>query len=123
MNTLYITEYSNILVDTENKKANKLPTQRASINQIYLAEEPMHVVYGCGEYHKELDVEKGDIIITFYCKTFKDSIVVVKNEDWLNNLLDYNKRQQEEKERWASVKDAKRCECDQCECAKCDNPF
>lgn len=113
MKTLYISNGSNILIDTEENTANSLSTQREAIQRIYLAEEPMHVVYGSGEYKREVDVKKDDIIVTFYTDDFENRIVVVKSKDWANNLKKYNKRQQEIKENWAANESAK-CECDAC---------
>jgi hypothetical protein len=103
MKTLYISNGSNILIDTEENTANTVDSQREAIQRIYLAEEPMHVVYGSGEYKREVDVKKDDIIVTFYTDDFENRIVVVKNKDWANNLKKYNKRQQEIKEQWAAA--------------------
>lgn len=108
MKTLYISNGSNILIDTEENTANAIDTQREAIQRIYLAEEPMHVVYGSGEYKREADVKKDDLIITFYTDEFENRMIVVKSKDWANNLKKYNKRQQELKEEWALNK-------------KCDN--
>ena len=105
MKTLYLTRGANILVDQENNKATRIDSARQGIDYIYLVEEPMHVVYGCGEKHQETDAEKGDIIVTFYNDTFKNELIVVKNEQWRENLNLYNKKIQEEKERWAAKKD------------------
>lgn len=113
MKTLYISNSSNILIDTEENTANSLDSQREAIQRIYLAEEPMHVVYGSGEYKREVDVKKDDVIVTFYTDDFENRIVVVKSKDWANNLKKYNKRQQEIKEKWAADESAK------CECANC----
>lgn len=101
MKTLYISNGSNILIDTEENTANTMDSQREAIQRIYLAEEPMHVVYGCGEYKREVDVKKDDLIITFYTDDFENRMIVVKNKDWANNLKKYNKRQQEIREEWA----------------------
>lgn len=105
MKTLYISRSNNILIDTENNTANKIDTQRQGIDNIYLIKEPMHIVYGCGEYHKELDADKDDIVITFYPKEFENQVIVVKSPEWLANLLEYERVQQEEKERWAKAKE------------------
>ena len=118
MKTLYICNNSNILIDTEENTANAIDTQREAIQRIYLAEEPMHVVYGSGEYKREVDVKKDDLIITFYTDEFENRMIVVKSKDWANNLKKYNKRQQELKEKWALEKkcadEASPC-CDCCE--------
>jgi len=101
MKTLYITLGNNIVVDTENNTVDKLNTQRQGIDYMYTVDEPMHVVYGSGDIHEELDVEKGDILITFYEQDFKHKMIVVKNDKWSENIAEYNKKCQEEKERWA----------------------
>lgn len=105
MKTLYISNNSNILIDTEENTANTIDIQREAIQRIYLAEEPMHVVYGSGEYKREVDVKKDDLIITFYTDEFENRMIVVKSKDWANNLKKYNKRQQELKEKWAAEKE------------------
>ena len=113
MKTLYITNNSNILIDTENNSCNTLRCDRGGVNDVFLVDEPMHIVYGYGEHHRELDAEAGDIIITFY-SDFINKLIIVKNEDWKNNLIDYRKQEEEEKLRWAAQKN---CEaCDQCDC-------
>lgn len=64
----------------------------------------MHVVYGSGDKHQEADVQKGDIVVTFYHNTFKNQLVIIKNNDlWTENLVEYRKEEQKEKERWAQA--------------------
>ena len=99
MKTLYITRGNNILIDTENSAANKIETK-----------EPMHVVFGVGEYSKEFDVDANDIILTFYPKEFKNQAIVVKNAEWLENILEYEKEMEEEKIRWAASKNSENTE-------------
>lgn len=110
MKTLYITSgYSNILIDQENNTATKLEPKRPSVDCMYLAKEPMHVVYGAGEYHKELNVDAGDIIFTFYGSD-TERIVAFKSEEF-KNIIEYReKKEQEAKERWAAEKLADPCE-------------
>lgn len=120
MKTLYVTRGNNIAIDTETNSVSRLDSARSAIDYIYVAPEQMHVVYECGEYKRELDVEKNDIIITFYESKFKNKIVVVKSEEWYNNIEQYEKELQEEKEKWA----AKQCENSEncpscCDCASC----
>lgn len=114
MKTLYITGGSNIVVDSDNNYCNRYERTRSAIDDVYLVKEPMHVVYGFGEKHKEVDVEPNDIIVTFYTDEFDTKMIVVKNEDWTNNLLAFEKKQQEEKERWAAEKADEGCNCESC---------
>jgi len=104
MKTLYINGSTNILVDAENNTASKLDTCCQHINHIYLAKEPMHIVYGSGEYHEEADVEKGDIIIIFYHGRFKNQMIVVRSDRWVENIEAKIQEEQKEKERWAASK-------------------
>lgn len=106
MKTLYVTRGSNIMVDQENNTADRLSSSRNAIEYIYLIKEPIHVVYGYGEYKREVDAEPGDIVVTFYDNVFKNQIVVVKNADWVENLTLFEKEEQEEKERWAAAREA-----------------
>ena len=91
MKTLYITRSNNIIIDTENNTVDRIGTSRMGIDSIYVAKEPMHVVYGAGEYQREFDADTNDIIITFYPKEFKNQAIVVKSTEWLENLLEYEK--------------------------------
>ena len=118
MKTLYITNGGNICIDPEEDFVNRMPTEREGISRIFLAKEPMHVVYGEGEYRRELDVKKDDIIITFYSNDWKERIVVAKSKDWVNNLKEWNKEEQRRNEEWAAKKANNECDacCDACSC-------
>lgn len=115
MKTLYLTRGNNILVDKENDTTGRLDTCRQAIDYIYLVEEPMHVIYQYGETRSEVDAEAGDLIITFYDKVFKNQMIVVKHEQWAENIREYIKHEQEEKLRWAESKN----QCDAC--PKCES--
>lgn len=105
-----------MVIDQDTDSCSHLETQREGIGSIYLATEPMHVVYGEGENRREFDVKKDDIIVRFYEDCFPNRIVVVKNKDWVKNLKDYEKHQQEMKEQWAAKqKNSNDClACDAC---------
>lgn len=118
MKTLYINSNANILIDEEEHNVSRLDTQREAISRIYLIPEAMHIVFGEGETHQELDVKKDDIVIVFYTGTFDKQIVVVKSKDWARNLKIYNEEQQKIKEEWA-LKKANECVCDGC--TKCED--
>jgi hypothetical protein len=113
MKTLYINSNANILIDEEEHNVSRLDTQREAISRVYLIPEAMHIVFGEGETHQELDVKKDDIVIVFYNGAFDKQIVVVKSKDWARNLKIYNEEQQRIKEEWA-LKKASECGCDGC---------
>ena len=108
MKTLYLTNRSNIVVDSEDNSADQLNRSRQAIEDVYMITESIHVVYGKGDDKCEFDVETGDIIITFY--DFKNKVIVVKNKEWFENLEDYEKREQENKLKWAAENKGKCCE-------------
>ena len=109
MKTLYIANGSNICVDVENNTAEMLDSEREGIQRIYLAKEPMHVVYTSGEYRREFDVKKDDLIITFYSGDFQEKAIVAKSKDWVKNLKELREREQKLKEEWAE-KNAQCCD-------------
>lgn len=108
MKTLYLTSNSNIIIDTENNSVDKIDSERESISRIYMATEPTHVVFGEGEFKKEFDVKKDDIIITFYsCGTdWPNRVVVAKSKDWVANFKANHKAEQKAKEEWAKKQKA-----------------
>ena len=118
MKTLYLTSNSNIIIDTENNSVDKIDSERESISRIYLATEPTHVIFGEGEFKKEFDVKKDDIIITFYScgEDWPNRVVVAKSEDWIANFKADHKAMQKAKEEWAK----KQAECENTQCGDCD---
>lgn len=118
MKTLYLTNGGSICIDPEENYVDRVSSEREGINRIYLAKEPMHVVYGEGEYKRELDVKKDDLIITFYSDDWKEKIVVAKSKDWANNIKKYNEEEQRRREEWA----AKHAECECSDCVCCSDP-
>lgn len=122
MKTLYLTNGSGICIDPEENFVDRMPTEREGISRIYLAKEPMHVVYGEGEYKRELDVKKDDIIITFYSNDWKERVVVAKSKDWVNNLKEWNKKEQRLKEEWAHKQASADLGCGDCvpQCDTCE---
>lgn len=118
MKTLYLTSgTTGMYIDTENNTVDKAYGEIERISRIYLMTEPTHIVFGEGEYKRELDAKKDDIVIVFYNRSdFKEQIVIAKSKDWVANIKSYNKAEQERKEEWALKQST--CECCDCE-AKC----
>lgn len=120
MKTLYLTQSSeNIVVDQENDFVGRLESEdRYSIRSVYYMEEPMHIVYQCGEKREELDARKGDIVLVFYSNTYnKYTIDTIRTKQWAANIRNEHEMRQKEKEQWAAKKAS--CDCDEC-CNKCD---
>ena len=113
-----------IIVDTDTCDIKALQTQCRGIDEVYVVPEDSTIVWEdpfSNDNPTKIDVKKDDILITFYEKRLGKSFVVIRSNEWLGMLNNYNKRIQEEKESYA----AKRCEedgcCgDACICSKCD---
>lgn len=121
MKTLYLTDCStNIVVDKDADFVGTLPTEdRYDIRSIYYIEEPMHVVYNCGECKEEIDARKGDILLLFYSNRFnKYHLDTIKSKQWSTNIKNRRAIEQKEKEEWAA-KNMAQCECGDC-CGCCD---
>lgn len=123
MKTLYLTQgYSNICIDSETETAKMLdyiPTYE--INRMYYIDEPMHVIYSCGETKVERDVKKGDIVITFDHNQFaKDTpLTVIKSKEWNKIIKNRRDAEQKAKEKWAEnqCNESPCCDCECCDCA------
>ena len=111
MKTMYIREGSNMTVDFDTNEVSHIPSSREAIQRIYVAPEPMHVVYQSGKRKEEADVEKDDVIVTFYTDEFDKRMIVVKSAEWTANITAYEKR----------MEDARMKQTEQC-CGECDAP-
>lgn len=109
MKTMFIRESVNMTVDFDTNQVDSIPSARESIQRIYVAPENMHVIYQSGPKREEADVETGDIIVTFYTDDFDKRMVVVKSEDWKNNILSYEEK----------IREAQKC-CDSLDKCVCD---
>lgn len=104
MKTLYLTNGGcNIYVDPETNEVGKLIDEdRYGIRSVYLIEEPMHVVYQCGERKEEIDAKKGDLLIQFYDNDYNKYVLdTIKTKQWSANIKNRRKIEQKEKEEWA----------------------
>lgn len=123
MKTLYLSNsQANIVVDPETDFVGKLDAEdRYEIRSIYYIEEPMHVVYQCGEIKEEIDARKGDILLVFYeNKRNKYILDTIRTKQWVANIKNARKIEQQEKEEWAKKQASNLSDqcCDSCE-AKC----
>ena len=112
---MFIREGLNMTVDPETNEIGSVSSAREAIQRIYVAPEPMHVIYQSGSRKEEADVDTNDVIVTFYTDEFDKRMIVVKSEEWTKNIEAYNKRMED-----AKLKMEGTCEspCCDCECAK-----
>lgn len=106
MKTIYLTQTMGVIVDKENDTVGEFTRpSNLGINSIWLVEEPSHVVFNSGEYNKEFDAKKGDILVTFYRDDYPNKVVVIKNnKDWVKNIIALREHDQQLKESWAKSK-------------------
>ena len=122
MKTLYLTNSTaNIVADTDTNKVSKLEcADRYDIQNLFLVEEPMHIVYECGETHVEKDAKKGDIIVCFYSNEyFKDPVSIIKSKEWAKGIKNRREAEQKAKEEWAKKNACNEEPCCDCKCCDC----
>ncbi len=122
MKPLYLTNSAaNIVVDTDTNKVSKLEyADRYDIQNLFLVEEPMHIVYECGETHVEKDAKKGDIIVCFYSNEyFKDPVSIIKSKEWAKGIKNRREAEQKAKEEWAKKNADNEMPCCDCACCNC----
>lgn len=116
MKTMYIREGVNMTVDTDTQEIGSIPSAREAIQRIYVAPEPMHVFYQSGKYKHEADVDKNDIIVTFYTDEFDKRMIVLKSEEWVNLIDTYERKQNEVRDKLCEQTAANiNCKCDSCD--------
>ena len=119
MKTMFIKEGVNMTVDLDTNEISSIPSAREAIQRIYVAPEKMHVIYQTGKHREEADVEKDDVIVTFYTDEFDKRMIVVKSEEWIKNLESYEKRMAEANAKMAENDGClKCCDCETC-CSSC----
>ena len=123
MKTLYLTDNSaNIIVDKDTDFVGTIPSEdRYDIRSVYLADEPMHVVYQSGEIKEEIDAKKGELIVLFYNNRFnKYHLDTIRTKQWVANIKNRRAIEQKEKEEWAAKNAEKCCDCEAPCCGCCD---
>jgi len=123
MKTMFIKEGINMTVDFDTNEVSSIPSAREAIQRIYVAPEQMHVIYQTGKHREEADVEKNDVIVTFYTDEFDKRMIVVKSEEWIKNLESYEKRMEEARLKNAeamgqNIDGPSCCDCENC-CKSC----
>ena len=88
MKTLLITKSNYIVcVDPESMNVEDVEFAREAISRIVLLKEDCLIKSG----EKEIEAKSGDILITFYEKDFPNKFVLVRSEEWTENLDAYEK--------------------------------
>lgn len=105
MNKIWMPQGRSILLQQKDEDMLKVvPSLITKIDNIYLAEEASILIYCDKDGNKhQMDVEEGDIIVTFYETSFPNKVVKVSSPEWVENINVYNQNEQKRKEAWAKT--------------------
>lgn len=81
------------IIDFDKHTVNALETFRSGIDNIYIAPEDLEVRFKKNGKDTVIKANKGDVIITFYPEDWvKNTVIVVKNSDWKENIIEHYKQ-------------------------------
>lgn len=106
------------MFNPEDMSMQKVPHKRTGVDRIFLIEEDC--IVKLGDASKE--AKAGDFVVTFYEGYFPEKFVVVTCPEWTNNIKEYDRIEQEQKEKWAikCANENPRCEpCVTDDCETC----
>lgn len=95
MKTLYFTQEGNqaycnkVLVDFSNNKVTSYPIdeERWNIKSCFATDEDVEIRYDYKGKTSVKKAQKGDIIVIFDDYNILDPIIVIKNTEWKNNIV------------------------------------
>lgn len=120
MKKLFITGGAAIQFDPENQEAKVVTSKIENIRSIYLIDEPTHIIYEDSKGKREIYAEKDDLAIVFYRNDFPNRVVVAKAAQWVDNIKDYDEKEQKRLEEWAKKNADPQTSCEKC-CEACED--
>lgn len=121
MKKIYIVDSARPILVDENDNIQDITSDREAINRIVLLNDDCEIV--TREYDenrnaitKRLIGKKGQIVITFYENSFKHKVILVDNEDWVENITEYNKKLEEIRSKYDSTSGDCDCACEAKSC-------
>jgi hypothetical protein len=94
-----------IIVDTETAFVTSIDRSTRGIDDVYVVPEDAHIEWRSRMFPDktiEADVNKDDILVTFYDKDLGTDFVIIKSNDWLKALNNAADADQKRKEEWAA---------------------
>lgn len=94
-----------IIVDTETAFVTSIDRSTRGIDDVYVIPEDAHIEWRSRMFPDktiEADVNKDDILVTFYDKDLGTDFVIIKSNDWLKALNTAKEADQKRKEEWAA---------------------
>lgn len=116
MKTFYLNGSNSILIDSETGVEDSF-IERESVSGVWAIEDDCKVQYTYNGEKIELDAKKGQVLVRFYTKTFKNNLVLVDSPAWYENLIAYKEAETKRLEEWAAKQTSK---CENCDC-DCEN--
>ena len=93
-----------IMVDTDTAFVTSIDRSTRGIDDVYVIPEDAHIEWRSRMFPDktiEADVNKDDILVTFYDKDLGADFVIIKSNDWLKALNTAAEADQKRKEEWA----------------------
>ena len=94
-----------IMVDTDTAFVTSIDRSTRGIDDVYVIPEDAHIEWKSRMFPDktiEADVNKDDILVTFYDKDLGTDFVIIKSNDWLKALNTAAEADQKRKEEWAA---------------------
>lgn len=94
-----------IMVDTDTAFVTSIDRSTRGIDDVYVIPEDAHIEWRSRMFPDktiEADVNKDDILVTFYDKDLGTDFAIIKSTDWLNALNNAADADQKRKEEWAA---------------------
>lgn len=94
-----------IMVDTDTAFVTSIDRSTRGIDDVYVIPEDAHIEWRSRMFPDktiEADVNKDDILVTFYDKDLGTDFVIIKSNDWLKALNTASEADQKRKEEWAA---------------------
>ena len=94
-----------IIIDTDTAEVKAINRSTRGIDDIYVIPEDAHVEWTSKFFPDKticVDVNKDDVLITFYDRDLGTDFVIVKSEDWLKAINNAKNAEQKRKEEWAA---------------------
>lgn len=105
------------IIDFDKHTVDALEACRSGIDDIYIAPEDLEIRFKKDGKDTIIKANKGDVIITFYPEDWvKNPVIVVKNSDWKENIIEHFKQIEADKAK--NLIQATFSKCDSC-CPGC----
>ena len=113
-----------IMVDTDTAFVTSIDRSTRGIDDVYVIPEDAHIEWRSRMFPDktiEADVNKDDILVTFYDKDLGTDFVIIKSNDWLKALNTAKEADQKRKEEWAAKQKENKPESLPCGDACCES--